>query len=52
MGIRIIKLPDVGEGVAEADLDVPFDDFGLGHALADIGKLDDAGSHVRPPSPP
>jgi hypothetical protein len=31
---------------------VPFDDLGLGHALADIGKLDDAGPHVRPPSRP
>ena len=27
-----------------ADLDVPFDHFGLGHALADIGQLDDARS--------
>ena len=35
-----------------ADLDMPFDDLGLGDALADIGKLDDAGSHLRPPSRP
>jgi hypothetical protein len=35
-----------------ADLDMPFDQLGLGHALADIGKLDDADSHLRPPSRP
>ncbi len=35
-----------------ADLDVPFDDLGLGHAFADVGKLDDARAHLRPPSRP
>ncbi len=35
-----------------ADLDMPFDQLGLGHALADIGQLDDADSHLKPPSRP
>ncbi len=35
-----------------ADLDVPFDDLGLGDALADIGHLDDPRAHLRPPSRP
>ena len=35
-----------------ADLDMPFDDLGLGDAFADIGQLDDARAHLRPPSRP
>ena len=31
-----------------ADLDVPFDEFGLGDALADIGELDGEGAHHQP----
>ena len=30
-----------------ADLDVPFDDLGLGDALADVGHLDRAGAHAQ-----
>ena len=33
-----------------ADLDVPGDDLGLGDAFADVGQLDDARAHLRPPS--
>jgi hypothetical protein len=31
-------------------LDVPFDKFDLGDALADVRHLDDMDSHLRPPS--
>ena len=33
-----------------ADLDVPFDELGLGDAFADIGQLDDVLAHLTPPS--
>ena len=39
----------LAHGVAE--LHMPFDDLGLGHPLADVGHLDRAQAHVRPPSP-
>ena len=32
-----------------ADFDVPFDEFGFGDALADIGQLDHVLRHVTPP---
>jgi hypothetical protein len=35
-----------------SDRNMPFDDFRLGHAFADIGQLDDARAHLRPPSRP
>ena len=34
-----------------ADLDRPFDDLGFRDALADVGHLDRAHAHLRPPSP-
>ena len=34
-----------------ADLDRPFDDLGFRHALADVGHLDRAHAHLKPPSP-
>ena len=35
-----------------ADLDMPFDEFGFGHALTDVRELDDANPHLKPPSRP